>query len=85
MRDIVPLLQDAFQIGRSGTPTPVFVELSAEVLQPASVVLSDENEAVSVLKSTGGVWGLVSRWCVVWVLFVRSAFQLCRILAQYVL
>ena len=44
VRDIVPILREAFYEAQSGTPGPVFVELPLDVLYPYSVVLEQINK-----------------------------------------
>lgn len=40
VRDIVPMLREAFQVAMSGVPGPVFVELPIDILY-ASLILFD--------------------------------------------
>ena len=48
VRDIVPLMKEAFQVAQSGTPGPVYVELPIDILYPYSIIRKE------FISSTGG-------------------------------
>lgn len=59
VRDIVPLLKEAFQVAQSGTPGPVFVELPIDVLYPYPII---SKEVVSSGKGGKGIIGKIVEW-----------------------
>lgn len=48
VRDIVPMMKEAFQTAQSGTPGPVYVELPIDILYPYAIISKE------FISSTGG-------------------------------
>lgn len=59
LRDIVPMMKEAFQEAQSGTPGPVFVELPIDVLYPYPII---SKEIIGSASGGRGLTGKVLSW-----------------------
>ena len=59
VRDIVPLMKEAFQVAQSGTPGPVYVELPIDVLYPYPII---SKEIVGTAAQGKGFAGKAVGW-----------------------